>query len=191
MLLQTLADHGRSDLVYRMLNRTDPPGYGHMLQLGFKTLSERWDKPGSSMNHCMFGQAQEWFHKSVLGIQQAPDSVGFRRVILRPEPVGDLQSAAGHYDSIHGRIESRWKIEGRHFDWHISVPPNTTAEVYVPAAEAIQVTEGDGPAGQAEGVQWLRMEQAAEGSGGSPRAVFAVGSGAYHFRSPWQPHDAR
>ena len=186
MLVQTLADNGRSDLVYRILNRTDAPGYGHMLGLGFKTLSERWDKPGSSMNHCMFGQAQEWFQKSVLGIQQAPDSAGFKRIELCPEPVGDLTSAAGYYDSIHGRIESRWNIEKGLFDWHIVVPPNTTAEVYVPAVDANQVREGDGPATQAEGVQWLRTEGAREGSGGGSRAVFAVGPGVYHFRSPQQ-----
>ena len=72
MLVQTLADAGRSDVVYRMLQRDDPPGYGYMLKLGFKTLSETWNGPGSSMNHCMFGHAREWFQKSVLGIQQAP-----------------------------------------------------------------------------------------------------------------------
>jgi hypothetical protein len=104
MLVQALANEGRSDVVYRMINRTDAPGYGHMLKLGFKTLSERWDKPGSSMNHCMFGHIQEWFQNSILGIRQAPDSIGFKRLRLRPEPVGDLMSASGYYDSIRGRI---------------------------------------------------------------------------------------
>ena len=58
MLLEVLARSGRSDIIYKMLARRDPPGYGHMLGLGFKTLSERWDRPGSSMNHCMFGHAR-------------------------------------------------------------------------------------------------------------------------------------
>jgi hypothetical protein len=76
MLVQALAEGGRSDVVYRMIDRTDPPGYGNMLRLGFKTLSETWDKPGSSMNHCMFGHARNG-SGFIVGIRQTADSVGF------------------------------------------------------------------------------------------------------------------
>ena len=181
MLVQALADGGRSDVVYRMINRTDAPGYGHMLKLGFKTLSERWDKPGSSMNHCMFGHIQEWFQQSIIGIRQAPDGIAFNRLLLRPEPVGDLTSASGYYDSVRGRIESHWRIEDGRFHWRIEVPPNTTAEVYVPTVDAERVTEGGRPVKQTAGVTFLRAEPA-EGVG---RAVFKVGSGEYEFRSPY------
>ncbi len=184
MLLQTLADAGRSDLVFCMINRTDPPGYGHMLKLGFKTLSERWDRPGSSMNHCMFGHAQEWFHKSVIGIDQAIDSVGFRRIVLRPEPVGDLTSAAGYHDCVHGRIESRWKIEDGRFHWHIVVPANTTAEVHVPAAGAEQVLEGNTPVRQVGEIKVLHVERRDDEASVLPRTVLAVGSGQYRFSCP-------
>jgi hypothetical protein len=183
MLVQALADGGRSDVVYRMVNRTDAPGYGHMLKSGFKTLSESWDKPGSSMNHCMFGHIQEWFQNSIVGIRQAPDSVGFNRLLLRPEPVGDLTSASGHYDSIHGRIESRWRIENGRFFWRVAVPPNTTAEVHVPAADAEGVTESNRPAAQAPGVTFVRTEPARGTNERIARAVFSVGSGHYEFRS--------
>jgi alpha-L-rhamnosidase len=171
--------------VYRMIDRTDPPGYGHMLKLGFKTLSERWDKPGSSMNHCMFGHIQEWFQQSVVGIRQAPDGFAFNRLLLRPEPVGDLTSASGYYDSVRGRIESRWRIEDRRFHWHITVPPNTTAEVHVPTADADKVTEGGRPAKQSQGVTFLRAEPARDTEPGIGRAIFKVGSGEYEFCFPY------
>ncbi|MBC8217599.1 MAG: family 78 glycoside hydrolase catalytic domain, partial [Planctomycetes bacterium] len=183
MLVQALAEGGRSDVVYRMIDRTDAPGYGHMLELGFKTLSERWDKPGSSMNHCMFGHIQEWFQNSILGISQTQDSVGFKRLLLRPEPVGNLTSASGHYDSIHGRIESRWRIEDGGFHWRITVPPNTTAEVHVPTTDVDEVTENNQPAVQAQGVAFLRVEAAHGTRKNLRRAVFEVGSGEYEFRS--------
>ena len=169
-----------------MLIRTNAPGYGHMLKQGYKTLSESWDQPGSSMNHCMFGHAQEWFQESVLGIQQAHDSTGFRKVVLRPEPVGEMTSASGYYDSLYGRIESNWKIEDGDFDWHIAVPPNSIAELHLPTVDASQVTEGGTAIGQSEGIRLLRIQPAAEGSGMPNRVVLAVGSGAYHFRSPWR-----
>jgi alpha-L-rhamnosidase len=183
MLVRALADGGRSDVVYRIINRTDVPGYGNMLRLGFKTLSERWDKPGSSMNHCMFGHIQEWFQSCILGIRQAPDSVGYRRILLRPEPVGDLKWASGYYDCMHGRIESKWSIKDDIFHWQITVPPSTTAEVHVPAAEPDLVTESGRTIDKAEGVKFLRVAQAGESGDSLTRAVYEVGSGKYQFLS--------
>jgi alpha-L-rhamnosidase len=183
MLVQALANGGRSDVVYRMINRTDAPGYGHMLKLGFKTLSERWDKPGSSMNHCMFGHIQEWFGNSILGIRQASDSVGFKRLLLRPEPVGDLTSASGYYDSIRGRIESRWRIENGCFYWHVTVPPNTTAELHVPSSEIEKITESGRPIDQSQDIVFLRAEPAGGMKESVKRAVFEAGSGEYEFAS--------
>ncbi len=184
MLVQALAQGGRSDVVYRMIDRTDAPGYGRMLKLGFKTLSERWDKPGSSMNHCMFGHIQEWFQGSVVGIRQAPDSVGFKSLLLRPEPVGDLTSAAGHYDSIHGRIESRWRIDEGRFHWQVTVPSDTTAEVHVPTTDATKVGEGGRLARQVQGITFLRVEPAPDARKDVGRVIFRVGPGQYDFHSP-------
>ena len=58
----------------------------------------------------------------------------------------------------------------------MTVPPNTTAEVYVPARSEQSVTEGGGPASKAAGVKFLRMEDGA--------AVFEVVSGKYEFLAP-------
>ena len=108
-LVLSLAEAGRSDVVYRMINRTDPPGYGCMLkQHGLKTLSERWDRPGSSLNHCMFGHIQEWFGKYLLGIRQTPGSTGYEKVLIDPFFPDDLQWAKGSFDSPNGRIEVAW-----------------------------------------------------------------------------------
>jgi hypothetical protein len=109
-LVLALAKAGRSDVVYRIINRTDAPGYGCMLrQHGLKTLSERWDRPGSSLNHCMFGHIQEWFQKYLLGIRQAPGSTGYEKVLVDPFIPDDLQWAQGSFDSPNGRIEVAWK----------------------------------------------------------------------------------
>ncbi|MCF7957827.1 MAG: family 78 glycoside hydrolase catalytic domain [Phycisphaerae bacterium] len=112
-LVLALAQAGRSDVVYRMINRTDAPGYGCMLkQYGLKTLSERWDRPGSSLNHCMFGHIQEWFQKYLLGIRQAPGSTGYQKVLIDPFIPDDLQWAKGSFDSPNGRIEVAWVRKG-------------------------------------------------------------------------------
>jgi len=172
-------------MVYRMINRTDMPGYGHLLKLGFRTLTERLDKPASSRNHCMYGQIQEWFQGSIVGIRQTPDSVGFKSISLRPEPVGDLTFASGYYDSVRGRIESSWRIENGRFHWRITVPANTTADVYVPTTDAAKVTESGQTIDKVQGGEFLCTESTIGLKENVQYAVFRVGSGKYEFQSPF------
>ena len=88
-----------------------------------------------------------------------PNSPRTSTAFLHPHPGGGLTYARATYDSIHGRIVSDWKLENGQFVYHVTVPANTTATVYVPAASAEQVTEGSKPAGKAAGVTFVRMEK--------------------------------
>jgi alpha-L-rhamnosidase len=92
---------------------------------------------------------------------------------MRPLIGGELTSAEAELRSIYGLIRSAWRLEGGALEWQIVVPPNTTATVYVPAADGSEVREGDMPADEAPGVRLLRRE------GGA--AVYAVGAGSYRF----------
>ena len=42
-LLQALALNGRSDVIYKMVNQDDKPGYGYRLKKGATSLTEAWD----------------------------------------------------------------------------------------------------------------------------------------------------
>ncbi|HLP76230.1 MAG TPA: family 78 glycoside hydrolase catalytic domain, partial [Candidatus Paceibacterota bacterium] len=109
-LLQALARGGQSEVIYRMINRDDKPGYGYQLKKGETSLTEAWDaNSSSSHNHFMLGQITEWFYQDLAGIDCDPAGPGFEKIIFRPQPVGDLKSARASYDSIHGRIVSEWK----------------------------------------------------------------------------------
>jgi hypothetical protein len=59
----------------------------------------------------MLGHIEEWFYSGLLGIRA--DAPGFGRIVIKPHPVGDLAWAEGHYDSMHGRIQSSWKVTVR------------------------------------------------------------------------------
>ncbi len=72
-------------------------------------------------------------------------------------------------------IASDWKIDGGSFHWDVTVPPNTTATVWVPAKEERSVTEGGRRASEIKGIKFLRRE--------SDAAVYEVGSGNYRFVS--------
>ena len=173
-LLRALADGGRSDVIFDMNNQSDKPGYGMQLAKGKTSLTEAWDG-GSSQDHFMLGQIQEWFYHDLAGIQNAPGSAGFKEIVIKPQPVGDVTWAKASYESIRGKIVSDWKRTEKEFTLKVTIPPNTTATVFVPAKSADGVTEQGKPAQQSTGVKLLRMENG--------RAVFAVESGEYEFKS--------
>jgi hypothetical protein len=175
-LLRALADAGRSDVVFDLHSQTDKPGYGYILNTGATSLTEAWNaRRGSSQNHFMLGHITEWFYHDLAGIQPDPAGPGFKKIIIDPQPVGDVTWAKAAYDSLHGRIESDWRREGDQFTLSVEIPVNTTATIHVPARSAAAVMEGDSAASESEGVSFLRQEDG--------RAVFGVGSGRYEFRS--------
>jgi hypothetical protein len=177
-LLHALAECGRSDVIFDINNQSNKPGYGLQLKRGATSLTEAWDAgPGSSQNHFMLGQIQEWFYHDLAGIQNASDSAGFKRIVINPQPVGDVTWVKASYDSIRGKITSDWKRNGGKFTLKVSIPANTTATVYVPAASLNSVGEGslNWPAIKAKGVNSFRFENG--------RAILEIGSGDYTFVS--------
>lgn len=107
-LLATLSDAGRADVAYDIVNQRTFPGWGYMLERGATTLWEHWEFSDNtySHNHPMFGSVSEWFYKTLAGIQPAPDAVGFDRIIIKPEPVGDLKWVKASYKSVRGTVVS-------------------------------------------------------------------------------------
>lgn len=177
-LLQALAEGGRSDVVYRMINQREKPGYGYQLKQGATALAESWDAGrGASQDHFMLGQVIEWFYKDLAGIDTDPSGPGFKKILVRPQPAGDLTWVEASYDSIHGPIAVRWEHQGEKFSLKATIPANTTATVFVPAHEGATVQEGGAPAANRAGVSFLRRE--------GDRMVYAVESGSYEFSSQW------
>jgi alpha-L-rhamnosidase len=177
-LLRALAENGRSDVIFDMNNQSDKPGYGYQLKMGATSLTEKWDASvGSfgSQNHFMLGQLNEWFFHDLAGIAFDPTQPGFKNIVIRPQPVGDITWVKCAYDSIHGPIALEWHKTDVHFTLHLTIPANTTATVYVPAKNLDTVTESGRAATKAEGVKFLRQENG--------WAVLETGSGNYQFTS--------
>lgn len=130
-LIQTLAQNEQHELIYKMFNHEEAPGYGFQLRFGATTLTEQWDpRQGSSWNHFMMGQIDEWFFNSLVGIR--PFENGYQKFIVAPKPVGDLNYVKSSYETLYGIIAIDWKQTNGTFTLNVSVPANTSALVYLP-----------------------------------------------------------
>ncbi|WP_423146158.1 family 78 glycoside hydrolase catalytic domain [Rubrolithibacter danxiaensis] len=174
MMFDILRERDQNDIAYRLANHRDFPGWGYMLSKGATTLWETWAYPdnAASQNHPMFGSIEEWFYKSLLGINSAAPA--FKKIIIKPQPAGDLTWAKGSYQSVRGKIVSDWKKDKENFHLKVSVPANTTAEIWIPSKNNGELQEG-GKDLKASGVKFVRYEKG--------YAVISVGSGDYNFSS--------
>ena len=145
-LIQTLARNDQHELIYKMFNHEEAPGYGFQLKFGATTLTEQWDpRQGSSWNHFMMGQIDEWFFNSLVGIrpyaastlenQQNKSKQGYQKFIIAPQPVGDLKFVKSSYETLYGTIVVDWARQDGTFTLNVSVPVNTTAVVYLPGGK--------------------------------------------------------
>jgi hypothetical protein len=179
-LLRALADGGRSDVIFDMNSQSERPGYGYQLKQGATSLTEAWDaRRTSSQNHFMLGQITEWFYHDLAGIQSDPAGPGFRKIIIRPQPVGDITWVRASYKSIRGTIRSEWRYDGGMYRLDVSIPAGTTATVYVSSRSAADITENGLPLAGVPDVKLLRHEDG--------HAVLAVASGTYRFAAKRPP----
>lgn len=173
-LFHTLSENGLHDVAWQVATQTTPPSYGAWVEQGATTLWEHWDGH-SSLNHIMFGDISAWFYQKLAGIRPDPQHPGFKNIILRPQPVGDLISAKAIHESMYGGISSSWKLTNGRFVWDVVVPPNTTATVHVPAGKVSDVTESGKPVNQVAGLEVVRAD--------SGDVVLKAVSGRYRFVS--------
>jgi alpha-L-rhamnosidase len=122
----------------------------------------------------LLGDLLIWYYEDLAGIQPDPSIAAFKKIIMKPTPVGDLRFIKASHDSPYGMIKSEWKIIEKEFHWNITIPTNTTAIVYVPAGEGKQVMEGLVSAEKAPGVRFITSE--------GNRRIYEVGSGNYYFK---------
>ena len=104
-LFRVLADNGQNELLFKMLNHYETPGYGFQIAQGATTLTEQWDpRQGSSENHFMLGQIDEWLFRTIAGIRQKPGTHGMRHLVIDPQAVGDIKDIKATFRTLYGPI---------------------------------------------------------------------------------------
>ena len=132
-LVRVLSENGRSDILYKINNRSDSPGYGYQLKKGATSLTESWSALSNvSNNHMMLGHLMEWFYSGLGGIYQADNSIAYGNIIIAPKPVGDIKWSKCSYNSPQGVIATEWELAENTFSLTIEVPKTSSAKIILP-----------------------------------------------------------
>jgi len=125
-LLLSLSNAGYHADAAEMLNRREQPSWGYMVDHS-TTLWEAFNanSQNPSLNHWTHSAASEWLWRNIAGINPDEQHPGYQSFIIRPLPTKEVTWCNASYDSIRGRITSRWKSEGDKFTLAITVPGNT------------------------------------------------------------------
>jgi alpha-L-rhamnosidase len=168
-LVKSLEENNKPGVLFRMNNRDDVPGYGYQIKHGATSLTESWSAlTTSSNNHLMLGHLMEWFYSGLLGISQENESTGYKKILIRPQPVGDISWASGYFRSPYGDIKSSWTLEENVFRLNINIPVNARAKIILPYTRNSTVIE-------------TMSNQTLVPEVDQNAAVINVGSGSYSF----------
>jgi alpha-L-rhamnosidase len=187
-ICHVLTDYGYLDEAYKLLYRTDYPSWLYPVTQGATTIWERWDgqKPDgtfqnagmNSFNHYAYGAVGDWLYRKVAGIDMDPAIPGFKSIIIKPHPGGEMNNVNATHDSPYGRVSSAWEIKDGKFTLKVDIPVNTSARIYVPATGGTILLSGEGiedtDSQPAEGADYNYVE-------------VKVGSGQHTFTSPFNP----
>jgi alpha-L-rhamnosidase len=108
---------------------------------------ERWNgdqmmaDPGmNSFNHYAYGAVADWIYRYAAGIDATPLDAGFHMIVLHPVFDNRLGSLDLRYQSSYGEIHSSWSMDGDTAHWTVTIPPNASGWLSLPAAEAATYT---------------------------------------------------
>lgn len=148
-IMRYLSSVGRSDIAYRLATTDTYPGWGYMVKNGATTIWELWNgntaNPSmNSGNHVMLlGDLLPWCYEHLGGIQPDSSCPGFKHIILKPDfSVRDISGVTVSHPSPYGVINSAYTRQDGLINWTVSIPANTTAEVYLPTGKVKRIGSG-------------------------------------------------
>jgi alpha-L-rhamnosidase len=185
LICEVLTKYGYIDVAYSLLLNKKYPSWLYPITMGATTIWERWDgiKPDStfqdkdmnSFNHYAYGAIGNWLYTAVAGISLSADAPGYKKIIIDPHIGGNLTFAKAEYQSDYGNIKSYWQIVNNEFTLTVSIPPNTSAEVHIPAENTAEVTENGKAINTVKDIKFVETK--------NNQSVFLIGSGDYIFKT--------
>jgi alpha-L-rhamnosidase len=158
------------------LTDASTPGWAHIVAAGGTFTWETWqpsDLIGDSMSHGWGSSALVAMQETLLGVNWQPPGADGAVVVAIAPPRAGLTGARGTVPSIAGPIAVTWSSRGNHLTLDAVLPPNASARISLPAAQAAAIQEDGAALAHAPGVTLVSFQ------GGV--AVLGVTSGSYRF----------
>ena len=154
-VLEVLSAGASPELVYGIVNSTNYPGWGHMIDQGATTIWETWKESDNVYSNChpMFGTVTEWYYRWLAGIRPLQESPGFKEFVIAPSVPAGLAYVNCHYDAPQGRIVSNWKIEqGGACQYEFEIPKESIARLKldINPLDKIEIQKDGKPVDQAK-----------------------------------------
>ncbi|KAJ7049557.1 bacterial alpha-L-rhamnosidase-domain-containing protein [Mycena amicta] len=170
-ILPMLTQYGYPDVALAVAQQTTYPSWGFWIENGGTSLWEGWWVDARSHDHMFLGTFEDWFYKSVLGIQAT--STAFKTVSIAPLFTSSIPSASGWLLTPFGNLTVSYTTTGAALALDVTLPIGVSAVVSF-ARAAASLSEGGKPVAQEKGVTVVSS------SGNAPMQV-QVGSGKYSF----------
>ncbi len=135
LFFDMLCEYGLGEMAFTAMTQTDYPSYGHWIEQGADTFWEQWDGE-ASRNHPMFGGGISWMYTHLAGLQADPLEPGYRHILVKPLPLGDLEWVSYETETPQGVVAVHWERKDRIFRLTLQVPEGSHASVWMPASES-------------------------------------------------------
>ena len=89
----------------------------------------------------MLGHVMEWYYGYVAGIRQPPEGVGWRKILIAPNP-GPLTSAKATLQTPQGRVSVEWQKDGSTFRLRTAIPKGVQAMAILPSGAQKSLRSG-------------------------------------------------
>lgn len=142
-IADALTRTGHIDAAYRLILQRDCPSWLFPVGMGATTVWERWDSlmPDdtvnssgmTSFNHYALGAVADWMHRVIGGI--APLEPGYAKVLIAPQPGGDLTHAEATLRTPHGPVHVRWHLASDVLTVEAELPDGVQGVIRLPGEE--------------------------------------------------------
>lgn len=144
-LCHVLSENGMHDLAGTIFLKEDYPSWLYAVKKGATTIWERWnsimpdgsfDESGmNSLNHYAYGSVGDWMYEKLAGINLIKP--GYKEIRIQPKFIRGITSVDASFDSVYGMIRSAWSCKDGKITVDVTIPANTTAEVFLPEKEEV------------------------------------------------------
>ena len=146
-LMDAIYDGNNAEYGLKLLTSIDERSWYNMIRAGSTITMEAWDdkyKPNQDWNHAWGAVPANIIPRKLMGIE--PMEPGFGKIRIKPQPA-NLEQAAIKHPTIRGDVRVSFKNQPKKsFVLDVTIPANTTADIYLPFWSKSQKVTMDGKA---------------------------------------------